>query len=124
MRITIADSLGMCFGVRDAVALALSNDDPRELTVLGELVHNPEVLRIRARYPQAAVKFVDTVCQPTKERQEAARRLAAEADVMVVIGGRTSNNTLQLARTCAAEGATTYQVENASDLRADWFAGV
>ena len=36
MRITIAESLGMCFGVRDAVALALSNPDPRQLTILGE----------------------------------------------------------------------------------------
>ena len=76
------------------------------------------------RFPTAEVKFLDTVCQPTKERQRAAHLLAAEVDVMVVIGGRTSNNTHQLGRACAAEGAVTYQIENATELRPEWFQSV
>src|SRR4051812_5762393 len=53
MRIVLAESYGMCFGVRDAVASALDAPYRTDLTVLGELVHNPEVLR---RLEQAGVR--------------------------------------------------------------------
>jgi 4-hydroxy-3-methylbut-2-en-1-yl diphosphate reductase len=248
MKVMRADSLGMCFGVRDAIAMALSSPHRSDLTILGELVHNTEILRrlreagvrsvpsvdapvetsrvmitahgaattvlerlrarglhveeatcplvthahrrlqrlvaqgyfpvvignpqhvevrglvgdldeyavisseadvprlagrsrlgvvsqttqplefvlqmvgrVRAAFPEAEVSFVDTVCQPTKERQSAARRLASLCPVVIVIGGRNSNNTRQLVRTCEAEGARAYQVESAADLRPEWF---
>jgi 4-hydroxy-3-methylbut-2-enyl diphosphate reductase len=251
MQITRAESMGMCFGVRDAVARALEHPRRTELTVLGELVHNTEVLRrlreagvriassldapvetplvmitahgasdralaslaargleveqatcplvthahrsvrrlldagyypviigrrehvevrglvedleeytvlerpeeipslphrakygvasqttqplpfvlemvdrIRAQFPEAEVRFCDTVCAPTKERQTAARRLAASCEAVVVVGGKNSNNTRQLARACEAEGARAYQVEGPAELRAEWFDGV
>src|SRR5438046_8621641 len=44
MRIIRAAHLGMCFGVRDAIALALEHADAGPLTILGDLVHNPTVL--------------------------------------------------------------------------------
>src|SRR5437764_8685261 len=45
MNVILAESYGMCFGVRDAIALALGAPRRAELTVLGELVHNADVLR-------------------------------------------------------------------------------
>jgi 4-hydroxy-3-methylbut-2-en-1-yl diphosphate reductase len=251
MEVIVADSLGMCFGVRDAVAMALNAPYRSDLTILGELVHNTQVLqrlqesgirlapsleapvetshvmitahgaaasvvaglrgrglkvqeatcplvthahrslsrlvargyfpvvignpdhvevrglvgdlaeyavipgpeaisslagrsrmgvvsqttqplegvldlvaRIRAAFPEAEVRFVDTVCQPTKERQAAARRLAATCPVVIVVGGRHSNNSRQLVRACEAAGARAYQVESAAELRPEWVAGV
>src|SRR5918995_6988746 len=44
MRILRAAHLGMCFGVRDAIALALEHAEAGPLTILGDLVHNPTVL--------------------------------------------------------------------------------
>jgi 4-hydroxy-3-methylbut-2-enyl diphosphate reductase len=44
MNIIHAGHLGMCFGVRDAIALALERAEAAPLTILGDLVHNPEVL--------------------------------------------------------------------------------
>ena len=44
MRVLRARALGMCFGVRDAVALALEHAEAGPLTILGDLVHNPTVL--------------------------------------------------------------------------------
>src|SRR5437016_8910923 len=44
MNIIRAEHLGMCFGVRDAIALALQEADRTALTILGELVHNEAVL--------------------------------------------------------------------------------
>src|SRR5262245_52440983 len=44
MKIIRAEHLGMCFGVRDAIALAVNQSRTRPLTVLGDLVHNDTVL--------------------------------------------------------------------------------
>ena len=44
MKILRAEHLGMCFGVRDAIALALEQADEQPLTILGDLVHNETVL--------------------------------------------------------------------------------
>lgn len=79
---------------------------------------------IRQRFPNAEVRWVNTVCRPTKDRQAAAVVLAQQCDVVVVIGGFNSNNTNELARTCAQQGARVVRVASAVDLCADWFAGV
>ena len=247
MKIIRARSLGMCFGVRDAIALALEHADAGPLTILGDLVHNTTVLAelqargiaiahgaaevkthrvmvtahgasertlattralgldvveatcplvhvahravralvrdgyhpviigrrdhvevrgltedlddfdvvldeddvlaldehprigiaaqttqsvervqhlvavIRRRFPQSEVRFIDTVCQPTKQRQNAARELARQCDVVIVVGGANSNNTRELASTCSQHGARVHHVQTASDLSPEWF---
>jgi 4-hydroxy-3-methylbut-2-en-1-yl diphosphate reductase len=247
MRILRAAHLGMCFGVRDAIALALTSADAGPLTILGDLVHNPTVLgaleakgitvahdiaqvttgtlmvtahgasvrtiagararglqvveatcplvhvahravaalvrdgyhvviigqrdhvevrgltgdldhfdvvideagvlmldehprigiaaqttqpvervrqlaaMIRRRFPRSDVRVVDTVCKPTKERQQAAVELARASDVVIVIGGATSNNTRELLRTCAGECSRVHHVQTEADLDPAWF---
>jgi len=76
---------------------------------------------MRERFPQSEVCFVDTVCQPTKQRQNAAIELAQKCDAVVVIGGTRSNNTHELVKTCARFCARVHHVQTAGDLRADWF---
>jgi 4-hydroxy-3-methylbut-2-en-1-yl diphosphate reductase len=76
---------------------------------------------IRRRFPDSEVKFVDTVCHPTKQRQEAAVELARESDVVVVIGGANSNNTRELVSTCRRYCAAVHHIETDADLREDWF---
>ena len=247
MKIIRAESLGMCFGVRDAIALALDQVEARPITILGDLVHNTTVLAaleakgiaiahevgqvrtptvmvtahgvsqrtlantrargldvveatcplvhvahravralvrdgyhpviigrrdhvevrgltddlddfdvvldeddvlaldehprigiaaqttqsvervqhlvavIRRRFPQSDVRFIDTVCQPTKQRQNAARELARQCDLVIVVGGADSNNTRELASTCRQHGARVHHVQTESDLRPEWF---
>jgi 4-hydroxy-3-methylbut-2-enyl diphosphate reductase len=248
MRILRAIHLGMCFGVRDAIALALEHADVGPLTILGDLVHNPTVLAgleakgiavaqdvadvrtptlmvtahgtsertlartralgltvveatcplvhvahravaalardgyhvvivgqrdhvevrgltgdlgqvnfnvvledvdvlaleehprigvaaqttqpvqkvrhlvdlIRKRFPQSDVRFLDTVCKPTKDRQSAAVEMARQADVVIVVGGRSSNNTRELVKTCARYCAHVHQVETDAEVRPEW----
>ncbi len=62
---------------------------------------------------------VNTICNATEERQRAARKLAAEADVMIVIGGRHSSNTRKLYEICSSECAKTYFIQTLDDLRVD-----
>ncbi len=247
MRILRAAHLGMCFGVRDAIALALEHADAGPLTILGDLVHNPTVLNvleakgiavaqdaahvrtptvmvtahgtsertltgtralglrvveatcplvhvahravaalaregyhvvivgqrdhvevrgltgdlesfdvvlgeddvlaleehprlgvaaqttqpvekvrylvelIHRRFPQSDVRFVDTVCKPTKERQSAAVDVALQSDVVIVVGGRASNNTRELVETCARYCPRVHHVQTDTDVRPEWF---
>jgi len=76
---------------------------------------------MRERFPQSEVCFVDTVCQPTKQRQNAAVELAQKCDVVIVIGGAHSNNTHELVRTCSRFCARVHHVQTADDLQIDWF---
>jgi len=85
-----------------------------------ERVHHLTDL-IRRRFPGSEVRLRDTVCQPTKQRQQAAIALAQRADVVIVIGGRHSNNTRELVQTCARHCARVYHVQTAGDLRPEWF---
>ena len=80
------------------------------------------VAAIEEARPGCAVRFVDTVCQPTKNRQSALRVLLEEADTIVVVGGRNSNNTRQLVAAAEAAGCRAFHVESAADLRCEWFA--
>lgn len=247
MRVIRATHLGMCFGVRDAIALALTSADTGPLTILGDLVHNPTVLgalaakgiavasdvsqvtthtvmvtahgasaralastralgvhvveatcplvhvahravaalvrdgyhvvivgqrdhvevrgltgdldavdvvldeegvlaldehprigiaaqttqsiekvrhlvaSIRRRFPRSDVRFLDTVCRPTKERQHAAVELARASDVVIVVGGETSNNTRELVKTCGHYCARVHHVQTETDLSPAWF---
>src|SRR5436190_5716312 len=79
---------------------------------------------IRRTYSESEVRFADTVCKPTKDRQAALRKLIETADAIVVVGGRTSNNTRLLVETCRAAGKIAFHIERPDELRADWFDGV
>ena len=59
---------------------------------------------------------VNTICNATEERQRSAKVLAAEADVMIVIGGRHSSNTRKLYEICSRECANTYFIQTLDDL--------
>src|SRR3954470_24909542 len=65
LRIVRATHLGMCFGVRDAIALALEHADAGPLTILGDLVHNPTVLAALERKGVAVAQDVADVKTPT-----------------------------------------------------------
>ena len=78
---------------------------------------------LRRRFPNSEVRFVDTVCQPTKQRQNSAIELAQQAEVVVVIGGVASNNTQELVRTCSRFCGRVHHVHGAHDLREEWFEG-
>jgi 4-hydroxy-3-methylbut-2-enyl diphosphate reductase len=81
------------------------------------------VALIRQRFPRSDVRFIDTVCQPTKQRQTAAVELARQCDVVIVIGGANSNNTRELVKTCSRHCSRVHHVQSESDLRVEWFLG-
>jgi 4-hydroxy-3-methylbut-2-enyl diphosphate reductase len=82
------------------------------------------VAAMRRRFPAADIRYVDTVCQPTKDRQEALNRLVTDCDAVVVVGGPDSNNSRKLTELAHRSGRPAYQVAGAAELRPEWFQGV
>jgi len=79
------------------------------------------VAAIRQARPGADVRYRDTVCQPTKNRQNALRKLIAECNTLVVVGGRNSNNTLQLVAAATVAGLEVHHIERAGEIDGAWF---
>ena len=72
----------------------------------------------------ARVDRADTICYATKENQDAARVLALdpEVDVIIIVGGKKSANTKHLWEICR-ESKPSYLIQGADDLEATWFDG-
>jgi small subunit ribosomal protein S1 len=64
----------------------------------------------------------ETICQATRDNQDAARDTAAKVDMMLVIGGKNSANTRRLAMICE-DIVETKHIERALDIEASWFKG-
>ena len=79
------------------------------------------VQRIREKNPAAHLKYVDTICKPTRDRQQAVAELLNQVEAMVVVGGANSNNTRQLTKLCHRQGVPCLQVQNEQELPTDWF---
>lgn len=74
---------------------------------------------LRARFSDLVV--LSTICDATRSRQEEARAIAANVDVMVVVGGRQSGNTRRLVDVAALSGIETFLVESVDELDAKKF---
>ena len=81
------------------------------------------VAAIRRARPAAEVKFCDTVCQPTKNRQNALQQLLTRCDTIVVVGGLNSNNTRQLVAAAHAADRRVIHIERPDELRTDMLEG-
>ncbi len=78
---------------------------------------------IQETFPKAEVRFEDTVCQPTKLRQASVRELARQCEVMIVIGGKHSNNTSELVNTATAILRRVHRIEQPGELQPEWIHG-
>jgi len=79
---------------------------------------------IKKRFINHEVRFVDTICRPTKDRQAALIKLCTDVQLVIVVGGANSNNTAQLAMKCRHLGCTAYHVQAPSDIQNDWFKDI
>ena len=90
--------------------------------VLGDVLDI--VADLRKARPHADVRFIDTICHPTKERQDAVRRLAAQVGRVVVVGGPRSHNTRRLVLACEAMGTPADRVQRPDELDAARYRGL
>jgi 4-hydroxy-3-methylbut-2-enyl diphosphate reductase len=105
--------------VRDLRRIGVANQTTmlaRESLAIGELVGQSMARAHGADYAKENFRTFDTICSATQERQDAVVELLKEPlDVMVVIGGYNSSNTLSLAALCS-ESVRTFHVEDADDI--------
>jgi len=87
----------------------LSVDDTRDV-----------VDALRRRFPTIKGPGLDDICYATQNRQNAARTLAAEADVLLVVGARNSSNSNRLREVGERQGIPSYLVEDGDDIDPSW----
>jgi 4-hydroxy-3-methylbut-2-enyl diphosphate reductase len=69
------------------------------------------------------VRVFNTICNATFENQEAAKKIAKQADIMIVIGGKNSSNTKQLFSIASDNCKDSYHIEDETELDYSWFDG-
>ena len=80
---------------------------------------------VAALLPRAQeARVFNTLCSATRNRQESARALCKEVDLMLVVGDQNSSNTSTLTRECQQTGVKTRQIQSAADIKPEYLAGV
>lgn len=96
-----------------------SQEPARKLCVVAQTTFNykkfDKMVEIIAK-KRYDIVVVNTICNATNERQVEARKIAAESDAMIVIGGRNSSNTQKLYEICKEECKHTYYIQQLEDL--------
>ncbi|HJX12831.1 MAG TPA: 4-hydroxy-3-methylbut-2-enyl diphosphate reductase [Dehalococcoidales bacterium] len=120
---------GQGLATLDEKPIAALDPLPRRIGILSQTTQVPaqfiefakKIIDI-ALVKDAEVRIIDTICHDIRERQAAAIKLARRADLMLVVGGRSSANTNRLAELCA--GITeTHLIETAAEIKPEWLKG-
>ena len=77
---------------------------------------------LRARFPAIQGPRKDDICYATQNRQDAVRELAADVDVMIVVGSANSSNTRRLTELAERMAVAAHQIDRAAELDYDWVA--
>ena len=85
---------------------------------------NRIISRLRARFPHIASPPKDDICYATQNRQEAVHKLAAEADLVLVLGSQNSSNSQRLKELALENNVPAYLIDGAGDIDDRWFEGV
>ena len=105
--------------VRDAQKLAyvtqttLSIDDTREV-----------IEALKRRFPAIQGPELDDICYATQNRQNAVRQLAAEVDLLLIVGARNSSNSIRLREVGKQHGLAAYLIQDESEIEPAWLNGV
>lgn len=78
---------------------------------------------LRARFPSIGGPRKDDICYATQNRQDAVKQLAAECDVLLVVGSPNSSNSNRLRELAERMGTPAYLIDGAEDLKREWFDG-
>ncbi|GAB6858643.1 4-hydroxy-3-methylbut-2-enyl diphosphate reductase [Microbacterium sp. 8M] len=83
------------------------------------------VNRLRTRFPELQDPPSDDICYATQNRQVAIKKVAAEADLVIVVGSANSSNSVRLVEVAREYGAkAAYRVDYADEVRQEWLDGV
>ncbi len=78
--------------------------------------------RLRERFPSIVGPRTDDICYATTNRQAAVKQMAADCDLMLVIGSRNSSNSVRLVEVARDCGTDAHLIDNAGEVREEWLA--
>jgi len=78
---------------------------------------------LRKRFPRIEGPRKDDICYATQNRQDAVKQLAANCDLMLIVGSPNSSNSNRLRELAERMGAEAYLLDGADDIRASWLEG-
>src|ERR687886_1754894 len=79
--------------------------------------------RLRARFPKIVGPRTDDICYATTNRQAAVKRMAAECDLVLVIGCQNSSNSKRLVEVARDYGAEAHLIDHEGQVKEDWLEG-
>ena len=79
--------------------------------------------RLRERFPKIVSSKSEDICYATTNRQIAVKQLAAECDLVLVIGSTNSSNSNRLVEVARDHGAASHLIDNASQVEEEWLEG-
>jgi 4-hydroxy-3-methylbut-2-enyl diphosphate reductase len=82
------------------------------------------IKRLKERFPQLVGPTREDICYATTNRQLAVKQLAAQVDLVLVLGSENSSNSVRLAEVARDEGVPAYRIDDESEIDAAWLAGV
>ncbi len=113
--------------VEDVAELQVA--DPEKLAYVTQTTLSVDDTRgiiaaLKQRFPAIVGPDVRDICYATQNRQQAVRELAAQVDLILVVGSRNSSNSNRLREIGQELGRPAYLIDDAEALQPEWFVGV
>jgi 4-hydroxy-3-methylbut-2-enyl diphosphate reductase len=106
----------------------LDVEDPERIAYISQTTLSVDetraiINRLRRRFPAIVGPRTDDICYATTNRQAAVKQLAAQCDLVLVIGSRNSSNSNRLVEVAREHGADSYLIDSESEVREEWLEG-
>jgi len=122
------DNVRLVNGPGDVASLEVANPDKiawLSQTTLSVDETQTTVAALRERFPQLIDPPSDDICYATQNRQLAVKEIAADADLVIVVGSKNSSNSVRLVEVALEFGASAaYLIDYAAELDESWLDGV
>ena len=107
---------------------ALEVPDPERIAYISQTTLSVDetravINRLRRRFPSIIGPRTDDICYATTNRQAAVKQLAAQCDLVLVIGSRNSSNSNRLVEVAREYGARSHLIDNEGEVREEWLSG-
>jgi 4-hydroxy-3-methylbut-2-enyl diphosphate reductase len=106
----------------------LEVEDPEKVAYISQTTLSVDetraiIARLRERFPGAIGPRTDDICYATTNRQMAVKQLAAQCDLVLVIGSRNSSNSQRLVDVTREHGTEAHLIDHEGQVREDWLEG-
>ena len=121
------ESIVLVQTVEDADGLEL--EDPDHVALLTQTTLSVDetaeiIARLKERFPKIVTPKSEDICYATTNRQIAVKEIAADCDLVLVIGATNSSNSNRLVEVAREYGADSHLIDNHTQVRPEWLEGV